>query len=128
MRREVRRQALRSTVNDMDEHQRKWRVLGLQAVTGLVVAFVRRDLQEHQIAWDSFGQFLISWLIHTIALFILMVIAGASILRFQKFFLGHESKGFKDEIEEIGFHIFMTILVASICILFIAHYVPTPDD
>jgi hypothetical protein len=112
----------------MDEHLRKWRLLGLQVVTGLVVAFVRHDLQEHQIVWDSFGQFLISWFIHTIALFILMAIVGASILHLQKFFLGHERKGFKGEIEEIGFHIFMTILVASICILFIAHYVPTYDD
>jgi uncharacterized membrane-anchored protein YhcB (DUF1043 family) len=106
----------------------EWRLIGLQVVTGLVVAFVRHDLEKHRVLWDSFEQFAVSWFIHTIGVMVLTVIVGVPILRFHKFFLGYQRKGFKDEIQDLTFNILMTVLVASICIFFVAHYVPTEDD
>ena len=106
----------------------EWRLIGLQVITGLVVAFVRHDLEKHRVVWDSVEQFLVAWFVHTIAIMVLTAIAAVPILRFHKFFLGYEREGFKDKIEELSFYILMTALVASICIFFIAHYVPTYDD
>jgi hypothetical protein len=106
----------------------EWRLIGLQVVTGLVVAFVRHDLAKQRVAWDSFEQFAVSWVVHTVAVMVLMGIALFPILRFHKFFLGYEHKGFKDEVEALTFYILMTVLVASLCIFFVAQYMAASDD
>ena len=103
------------------------RLIGLQVVTGLAVAFVRHDLQNPRVAWDSLANFAASWFIHTIAVMVLMAIAFASILRFHKFFLGYEAKGFKNEVEALSYYVLMTVLVASVCIFLMAHYTPTDE-
>jgi hypothetical protein len=104
----------------------EWRLIGLQVVTGLVVAFVRHALQTHRM-WDSFGQFLVSWVIHTVAVIVLMAIALVPILWFHKFFLGYEYEGTKKKSEELSFYLLMTVLVASVCIFLVAHNVPMDD-
>jgi hypothetical protein len=104
-----------------------WRLIGLQVLTGLVVAFVSHDLEQHRVVWDSFEQFFISWIIHTVAVVALVGIAAFPILRFHKFFLGYEHEGSKNKFRELGFYIAMTVLVASVCIFFVSHYVPTDD-
>jgi hypothetical protein len=53
--------------------------------------------------WDSFEQFLVAWFIHTIAVIVLMAVAAVPIMRFHKFFLGHEHEGFKSKFEEMCF-------------------------
>jgi hypothetical protein len=104
----------------------KWRLIGLQVITGLAVAVVRHDLEDRRVVWDSFVQFLFDWFIHTVALTVLIGIVAIPILRLHKFFLGYEHAGFK-EIEELTFYALMTVLVASVCIFLVAHYVPTED-
>ena len=70
---------------------REWRLIGLQIVTGLALTFARHELETHQVVWDTFEQFLVSWIIHTVGLVVLVGIAPA-ILRFHKLFLGEEPK------------------------------------
>ena len=105
----------------------EWRLFGLQIATGLAVTFVRHDLEKHRVAWDSLGDFLITWFIHTIALLVLIAITTVPILRFHKFFVGHELSTSKGDVETVGFYVLMTVLVASVCIFFVAHYVPIDD-
>jgi hypothetical protein len=104
---------------------RAWRLIGLQIVTGLIVAFVRHDLEAHRAVWDSFEQFLVSWLIHTVALAFLLAFVGFAILQLHKFFLGVDVK---DNWFEVWFYTLMTVLVASVFIFLIAHYGPTEDE
>jgi hypothetical protein len=106
---------------------REWKIIGLQILAGLSVAFVRHDLERGRVLWDSFEQFLVSWFVHTAAVVVLMVIAIFLILRFHKFFFGYEHEGSKNKYEELGFYILMTVIAASISIFFVAHYGPTDD-
>src|SRR5947209_3441937 len=100
------------------------KLVGLQVATGFVVAFVRHNLETHRLLWNGFEPFLVSWFIHTIAVVLLMAIVLVPILSWQRFFIGQEFKGFKDQSEELQFHITMTVLVAAVCIFFVAHWVP----
>jgi hypothetical protein len=102
------------------------RLIGLQIVTGLVVAFVRHGLERHRIPWDL-QQFLISWFIHTVAVIAFTAIAAAPIIGSHKFFLGYEYDASKDKIEQLAFYLSMAVLVASVCILCLASYVPADD-
>jgi hypothetical protein len=105
---------------------RVWRLIGLQIVTGLVVAFVRHELETHQVVWDTFEQFLVSWIIHTVGLTVLGGIAAFAILRFHKFFLGEEPKD--NSFQQVWYYILMTALVASLWIFFAAHYGPIDEE
>ena len=102
----------------------KWKLAGLQIVTGLAVAFVRHDLEEHRLRWESFGQFLVSWIIYAVAVLVLTAFAAFAIIRFHKFFLGYEHKG-TGEYEQLKFYVVMTVLVATICIFLVANYGPS---
>ena len=68
-------------------------------------------------------QFFIDWFFHMIAVALLVVVATIPICKFHKFFLGYENEG----IGELSLHVLMTVLVASICIFFIAHFGPLND-
>lgn len=105
----------------------EWRLIGLQIITALAVTFVRHDLEKHRVAWDSFGDFLIAWFIHTIAVIMLIAIAAVPILRFHKFFVGRELSTSKGDVEAVTFYVLMTVLVASVCIFVVAHHVPIDD-
>jgi len=105
---------------------REWRLIGLQIVTGLVVAFVRHELETHQVVWDTFEQFLVSWILHTVGLVVFVGIAAFAILRFHMFFLGEEPQD--KRFQQVWYYILMTVLVASVCIFFAAHYGPIDEE
>jgi hypothetical protein len=97
---------------------------GLWVFTGLVVAYVRHGLQHHWRLWDSIGDFLAAWLIHTFGVGILGAAAAAAIIYSHKFFLGYDKKEYG---HELFFYIIMTILVAALGIALVAHW-PSSDD
>jgi len=66
------------------------KVFALLVVTGLVVSWVRQFLAHHWKSFASWEDFFISWLVHTVAVGLLAVFAGAVILRTQNFFVGSE--------------------------------------
>jgi len=103
----------------------KGRLISLQIFTGLVVTFVRHALDPHRVPWDSFLPFLSSWIIHTVALTVLVAFVWMAIFCSHKFFLG---KDFKANEFDVWFYILMTVLVASVCILFVAGYVPSDEE
>jgi len=105
---------------------REWRLIGLQIVTGLVVAFVRHELETHQVVWDTFEQFLVSWILHTVGLVVFVGIAAFAILRFHKLFLGEESKD--NRFAQVWYYILMTALVGSVCVFIAAHYGPIDEE
>jgi hypothetical protein len=105
---------------------REWRLIGLQIVTGLVVAFARHDLETQRVAWDRFEQFLVSWIIHTVGLVVLVGIVAFVILRFHKYFLGEVPKD--NTFQQVWYYILMTVLVASVCIFLAAHYGPIDEE
>jgi len=105
---------------------REWRLIGLQIVTGLVVAFVRHELETHQVVWDTFEQFLVSWILHTVGLVVFVGIAAFAILRFHKLFLGEEPKD--NGFAQVWYYILMTALVGSVCVFIAAHYGPIDEE
>lgn len=104
----------------------EWRLIGLQVFTGLVVTFVRHDLRQPRVAWDSLVNFLSAWFVHTMAVVLLMVIAAVSIQSTHKFFLGYEREQFKDKFEELSYYIVVTVLIAIVGIWFVARF-PTDE-
>ena len=103
-------------------------IVVLQVITGLVVTFVRHDLDKQRVPLDTWFNLLISWVVHTIGIMVLAGLASIAIMRFHKFFVGYEYKAQKDWLEELPYAVVMTILVATIAIFFVAHYVPLEDD
>lgn len=100
------------------------REIALVIFTGLVVAFVRHGLQHHWKAWDLWEDFFLAWFFHTMAVALLMAASMAAIIFSHKFFLGYNKE---DYGRELTFYILMTILVAALGILVVAHW-PASDD
>ncbi len=100
------------------------REVGLWVFTGLVVAYVRHGLQHHWRLWDSIGDFLAAWFIHSMGVAVLGAVALAAIIYSHKFFLGYE---LKESSRQLTFYILMTILVAALGIAFLAHWHPSGD-
>ena len=105
--------------------KRESRFPGLLIFTGLVVTFVRHVLDPHRVPWD-FVQFLSEWFVHTVGLIVLSAFAYMAIFSSHKFFLGEDIK--ESETQRVLFYIVMTVLVASVCILLVAGYVPADED
>jgi hypothetical protein len=101
------------------------REVGLTALTGLVVAYVRHGLRHHWKFWDSIGDFLGAWFIHTIGVALLMAAALAAIIYSHKFFLGYDRKEYG---REVTFYILMTILTAALGIIVVSHWPYSDDD
>ena len=100
------------------------REFALLVFTGLVVTWVRHGLQHHWKGWDSWGDFFAQWFVHTLGVLMLLLAAGAAIIWSHKFFLGYEKKEYG---RELMFYIVMTILVAALCIAFVALKPPSDD-
>jgi hypothetical protein len=81
-------------------------------ITGLAVANVRHSLEHHGKSFDTWGDFFVSWFVHTFAILLLGAIALAAILYSHKFFLGQSMP----DIQGIFFYIVMTVLVGALCI------------
>jgi hypothetical protein len=96
----------------------------LLIITALVVAFVRTFLQYHHYFWDSIGQFLISWFIHYVAVGLLVVISGTTIMTCEKYFLDDEKQNHGINIENVIVYVSIVLLVASLLVFFMAHVTP----
>jgi hypothetical protein len=105
--------------------KRESRLPGLLIFTGLVVTFVRHALDPHRVHWD-FVQFLSELFVHTVGVAVLSAFAYMAIFMSHEFFLGEELKDLSDK--RLWFYIWMTVLVASVCILLVAGYVPSDED
>ena len=93
------------------------RVNILTAVTSLVVAYVRHGLETKWAPWPGFGHFFSSWFVHYIALWLLIVIAGATISGWHKRFLGDR---YNIKQLQSQYYIVMTTLIAALTILILA--------
>ena len=92
----------------------------LLALTGLVVAFVRNNIQYGRLIWDSLWEFLGFWLAHQVAVMIVMVAAYVGIKQMERFFFGYrENEGMTTN--EARVYIPMVILICAVCIFLIAH-------
>ena len=102
----------------------------LFAVTSFVLAYVRSFLQYKRYFWESFGQFLISWLIHAIFLMILIGIAYAIINAKVKYFIDDIDERREYSVSEIMVIVLVIVLIAAIAIFFFAQIAPinTPDE
>jgi hypothetical protein len=93
------------------------RGLLLLVTAGLFVAYVRHGAER---AWESWEEFLISWLFNTIGVVLLIPFAEAAIWHFHRFFLGHD---LKDETPEtLIYYVIMTVLVGAIGLALIGSY------
>jgi hypothetical protein len=106
-----------TTSNDMT-HTSRWnsetKIFALLVITGLVVSWVRQGL-AHQFKWfASWGDFFISWFVHTVAVGVVAVLASAAILRANHFFVGSEPE---EDYHKLMFYAVMTVLVAAILIV-----------
>jgi hypothetical protein len=77
-----------------------------------------RDHIEYGKLWQSWRQFLELTFIHACGIGVLLPVAGACIMTFDKFWLGYkiETKT-GNSIEEPMFYVLMTLLVATILVL-----------
>jgi formate hydrogenlyase subunit 3/multisubunit Na+/H+ antiporter MnhD subunit len=94
----------------------------LLGITALVVAYVRSYLQYHQYSWQSIEQFVISWLIHYLAILGLVAISYAFINTKADFFLGNKTERDRKTKEEATVYVSIVLLVAAVLIFFVAHW------
>lgn len=111
---------LREFFQDLEKRE-----IALVIFTGLMVAWVRHGLTHHWHGWDSWGDFLAEWFVHTMGVVLLMGVAFAAIIYSHKFFLGYSKESYG---RELTFYIVITILVASIGIVVVAHWPASDDD
>ncbi len=93
----------------------------LLAVTSLVVAYVRSFLQYHQYIWGSIEQFLISWLIHYLAILFLIIVSLVFINMDAHFFLGKDAKSSDITKDEFTVYVSVVLLIAALAIFLLAH-------
>lgn len=94
----------------------------LVALTALIVAYVRSFFQYHRYSWESFEQFLISWLVHYFAVLILIGVCYIIISTKASLFLGRERGGKEITIEEVAVYVSFFLLVLAILAFFVAHW------
>ena len=96
----------------------------LLGITALVVSYVRSYLQYHQYSWESIEQFLASWLIHYLAIFLLVAVSYALIKTKAHLFLGKKDESHGITMEELTVYVSVVLLVAAVIIFFLAHWQP----
>ncbi len=97
----------------------------LLAFTSLVVAYVRTFLQYHRYAWESIGQFLISWFLHYIVVVLLATVSYAFIKANEHWFLEDDSQRKGLTIDEAYVYISFVVLISAVSIFLLAHWVPS---
>ena len=97
-------------------------------ITSFVVAYVRSFLQYHQYFWGSIEQFLLSWLIHYVAISLLIIVSLTFIKVDAHFFLGKDTESRKITKEEFTVYVSVVLLVAAVVIFFLAHWQPIDMD
>ena len=98
----------------------------LIAGTGLVVAYVRHGLATGWAAWEGIAQFAGYWLIHAVAVGAFGIFAAWPIMRARRFFLDGEVRDI--HLEEVLVLICLTVLLGSIAVYIVAHWVPSGDN
>jgi hypothetical protein len=98
----------------------------LLVVTGLAVAYVRHGLEHNWGKWESIEQFFAGWFVHTMGLALFLAVALVAIMRLHEFFLG--TKRESDDFEELTYNVLMTVLVGTIFIFIIAHWIPSDEE
>lgn len=94
----------------------------LLATTSLVVAHVRTFLQYHRYSWNSFFDFFASWLIHYVAIIIVIAISYGVIKAHEKYFLENTDINPRGlGVDEATVYICFTALVSALAIFFLAH-------
>ena len=96
-------------------------------ITSLAVAYVRHGLTTNWAWWSSFDDLFAWWFLHTIALFVFVIIAAVVILRTQEFFVGSKPSKDNHYYDEIFFYLTMAVLVAAVSIYVVAHWPPSGD-
>jgi hypothetical protein len=91
-----------------DDVRDNLKLYGLQVFAGLMAAEARQVIQKTEWSW---GNFFASWFIHTVAVVVLTVFAGAAILHFHKPILGYEYEGQKDKYTEVMYYVTITVIV-----------------
>jgi hypothetical protein len=88
-----------------------------------------RDQIEYGKLWKSWSQFLELIFIHACGIGLLLAVAGACIMTFDKFWLGYkvETKT-GNSTEEPMFYVLMTLLVATILVLVGLSVTPSFDE
>jgi hypothetical protein len=93
------------------------RVNILSVGTALVVALVRHGIDSNRAPWDL-GTALGSLLIHTIAVFLIVVFASVAIARWHRAFLGEDADILSRRVE-FQYYITMTLLIATVAIFIV---------
>ena len=92
------------------------RVHVLTVGTALVVALVRHAVSKAP-SWGGISQLLIWWVIHIIALYLLIFVANIAIYRWNKTFLGEDGDVLNSV--RLQYYITMTSLVAAVAIFIV---------
>jgi hypothetical protein len=99
---------------------------GLIGLTSLAVAYVRHGLETSWKSFSSAEQFFLGWFIHWVALMVLVLATVATITSTRKFFLGSSTE--EPPPSELLYYVVVTVLVATVAIFVLAHWVPVGDD
>lgn len=98
----------------------------LVAVTALVVAYVRTFFQYGSYGWESIGEFLLSWFVHWLGVWLFVVISGAFVSRLAPAFLGNDLPREELSPSELIVYISLVVLVGAIVMFLLAHW-PVSD-
>lgn len=94
----------------------------LLITTSLVVAYVRTYLQYHHYGWESVTEFLTSWFIHYLGVWLFAVLCGAFISSAAPIFLGEDSRRREVPSSELLVHVTLGVLAASVIVFVLAHW------
>jgi mannose/fructose/N-acetylgalactosamine-specific phosphotransferase system component IIC len=100
----------------------------LSVAAAIMVTVTRITVTKGWRDQDSFMHLVIGFIIHLLAVYLLFVITGATIMRFHKFFIGHEDENLKrGDYRQLEYFFFMTVFLAASAI-FILYFWPTSGD
>lgn len=94
----------------------------LVAVTALVVAYVRTFFQYGGYGWESIGEFLLSWFVHYLGVWLFVAISGAFVSRFAPVFLCKDLPREELSLSELIVYISLVVLVGAIVMFVLAHW------
>jgi len=94
--------------------------------TGLFVAYVRLAVQYGQYLWDSFSDFLISWILHYFLVLLVLMFSYACIKLTEKIFLGYKESEEGLSVDDATVYLSMTLIVLAL-LIFISAHTPVHD-
>ena len=100
------------------------RVTLLPAIAGLAVAYVRNVLQYHRYSWGSWSAFFVTWLVHYVAVILIVGVAYALTRGKATLLLGRGETLREMTVEEAIVFGSIIAIVAAVAIFVVAHWVP----